>query len=73
MREAWEEIRKVVFNIVLKKNTMPIELRNIYGIGYFNIMVKPILNLYNHEYYQKDENEGEKLFSWLCNVGSVRW
>ena len=60
IKESWEGIRKVIFQVVLEYNTLPIELRNIYGIGFYTVMVKPILKLNTHEYYEKEKNSGKK-------------
>lgn len=71
IREAWESIRKVIFNVILERNTLPIELRNSLGLGFYNIMVKPILSIMENVYYSKFENNEERMYLHQIGIKAI--
>ena len=44
--DTWMKIRRIIFNNILEKATLPLESCGLMKIGYYSIMVRPTLNLY---------------------------
>lgn len=51
--KSWKEIRSVIFRSVLKRSTMPRETASVLKIGFFDILIQPVLTAYE-KYGSKD-------------------
>ena len=50
LEPSWKCIRKIIFRDILKKQTSPRETAVPLGLGYYNLIVKPILKMIDREY-----------------------
>ena len=45
IEEVWKKIRKFIFNNLIEFNTLPRESASAFGLGYYEIIIKPIKKL----------------------------
>ena len=45
LQESWKCIRKIIFRDILRTQTSPLESMVTLGLGYYNIIIKPILKI----------------------------
>ena len=50
LETTWTNVRKIIFRDVINFSTFPKESSSIIGLSYYNIIIKPLLKL-----YEKDE------------------
>ncbi|MBR2141257.1 MAG: hypothetical protein IJ853_02775 [Rickettsiales bacterium] len=54
LETTWSEIRKVIFNDILKRSTQPKESAALIGCSYYSIIIKPLLKII--EQTEEDQN-----------------
>ena len=45
LQESWKYIRRIIFRDILRAQTSPLESMVTLGLGYYNIIIKPILKI----------------------------
>ena len=74
IKELWKTIRNIIFTNLLEYSTMPRETASSFRLGYYDIIIRPVLKLIkrNKEYTNNQEEDemlkdaAKKLFShWL--------
>ena len=55
---SWKTIRKIIFRNILNKQTTPLETMIALGIGYYNIIIRPLIKLIGR-YNNLSKNEDE--------------
>ena len=62
IEKTWTEIRKTIFNDLLKRSTQPKESATLLGCSYYSIIIKPLLKIIDKS---SQENNGEELIHFL--------
>jgi hypothetical protein len=57
LEDSWKVIRKAIFDIVLQTSTMPRESAAILKLSYYDIIVRPIINLARDIEYESETRE----------------
>ena len=69
IEDLWKTIRKIVFNTLLEHSTLPRESASAFGLGYYEIMVRPILKLRERNMiYTNNIEEDEMIGKALINI-----
>ena len=69
IEDLWKAIRKIVFNTLLEHSTLPRESASAFGLGYYEIMVRPILKLRERNMiYTNNIEEDEMIGKALINI-----
>ena len=58
--ELWKDIRKFIFHYIIECNTLPRESASAFGLGFYEIMIRPLKKLIERNYQftnNKEENE----------------
>jgi hypothetical protein len=50
LEPSWKCIRKIIFRDILKKQTSPLEAAAPLGLGFYNIIIRPILKVIDREF-----------------------
>ena len=64
IEKTWTEIRKTIFNELLKRSTQPRESATLLGCSYYSIIIKPLLKIME----QAKENDDEELLEYLIEA-----
>ena len=74
IKDLWKTIRKIIFTNLLEYSTMPKESASSFRLGYYDVIIRPVLKLIkrNKEYVNNPEEDemlkdaAKKLFEfWL--------
>ena len=69
IKELWKTIRKIIFNTLLEHSTLPRESASAFGLGYYEIIVRPILKLRErNRIYTNNIEEDEMIGEALINI-----
>ena len=60
---SWRCIRKIIFRDILNRQTLPLETAISLGLGYYNIIIRPLIKLV--ERYKKLRNNKEEEISLM--------
>ena len=63
---SWKCIRKIIFRNILNRQTLPLETALALGLGYYNIMIRPLIKLV--ERYRKLRNNKDEESSLINAV-----
>ena len=50
LEQSWKCIRKIIFRDILKAQTTPLESAITLGLGYYNIIIRPMMKIIDREY-----------------------
>ena len=64
IEKTWTEIRKTIFNELLKRSTQPRESATLLGCSYYSIIIKPLLKIME----QAKENDDKELLEYLIEA-----
>ena len=62
IEKTWSEIRKTIFNDLLKRSTQPKESATLLGCSYYSIIIKPLLKIIDKS---SQENNSKDLIQFL--------
>ena len=71
--ESWKTIRKIIFRNILEKQTTPLETMISLGLGYFNLIIKPMLKLINKEYKFSKNDVHYKFLKSAAQKALIHW
>ena len=71
--ESWKTIRKIIFRNILEKQTTPLETMISLGLGYFNLIIKPMLKLINKEYKLSKNDVHYKFLKSAAQNALIHW
>ena len=64
LEQIWKCIRKIIYRDILKTQTTPLESLITLGIGYYNLIIRPIMKMIEREYnFLKNDDHLESLKS----------
>lgn len=66
--ETWKMIRKTIFLNILCRDTTPKECMALYGLGYYEVMIRPLIKIYNSDFYYDKPEERKLMFNSLKKV-----
>ena len=59
---TWKTIRKFIFDNIIEYKTLPRESASVFGLGYYELIIRPIKKLIERNYeYTKNEDEDKML------------
>ena len=50
LSESWKWIRRIIFRDILKAQTSPLETAVTLGLGYYNIIIRPMIKAIEREF-----------------------
>ena len=67
--ELWKDIRKFIFHYIIECNTLPRESASVFGLGFYEIMIRPLKKLIERNYqFTNNEEENEMLNDCLIQA-----
>jgi hypothetical protein len=66
--DAWKMIRKIIFKKVLEFDTMPKESMGLFKLNFYYVMVRPLVKMYNGEYFSRHQEEKSELLLVIKNT-----
>ena len=69
IEEVWKKIRKFIFNNLIEYNTLPRESASAFGLGFYDIIIRPIKKLIErNNYFTSNIDENEMLNDCLIKT-----
>ena len=65
--ELWKTIRKIIFNTLLEHSTLPRESASAFGLGYYDIIVRPVLRLKERNFEYTNNVEEDEMMEQALN------
>ena len=59
LEASWKCIRKIIFRNILDKHTLPLETAVALGLGYYNIIIRPLIKFCRRYKDQRNNNDEE--------------
>jgi hypothetical protein len=72
IQESWKTIRRVIFRSVLRCDTTPKEVMGMYKMGFYELMVRPLIKILDSQKYQQGSPEKNHL-RWSLNNCLLVW
>ena len=70
---CWKYIRRIIYRDILQIQTSPLEGMVTLGLGYYNIIVKPILKMMEHEYIFFSNNSTLDFMKEAAKKSLIHW
>ena len=61
IRDTWKLIRKVIFRTVLQKDTSPKECMAFYKLGFYEVLIRPLIKFSTLPFFASKQQEYEEL------------
>ncbi|MBI2271685.1 MAG: hypothetical protein HYU69_15185 [Bacteroidetes bacterium] len=68
IKDAWKTIRKIIFSRILQRDTTPRECMAFFKLGYYEIMIRPLIKIYNGDYYKDRAEEKEMILTSIITT-----
>ena len=73
LEQSWKCIRKIIYRDILKTQTTPLESLITLGIGYYNLIIRPMMKMIEREYnFLKDDDHLESL-KFAAKKAMIHW
>ena len=71
--ELWKDIRKFIFRNIIECSTLPRESASAFGLGFYEIMIRPIKKLIERNYQFTNNKEENKMLNDCLIQALKQW
>ena len=70
---CWKSIRNIIFNKILNRCTLPLETALAMGVGYYNIIIRPLIKMIERYNNYRSNNEELKFIKEAATKAILFW
>ena len=73
LHDSWKNIRSVIFNFVLERSTFPKESASLFKMGFYDIMVRPLIKVIDRYFNFVKDNEQANFLKTIATKAFITW